>query len=286
MKRCLRCDAAFDDLGWRCPRCDFSPRMLDGYPAFAAQSAADGEGFDARLFERLAEAEPRSFWFANRTQVLLWALRECFPGAASLLEVGCGTGFVLAGLREARPELRLTGTELSLAGLEIARSRVGESVELLQADARAVPYRDEFDVVGAFDVLEHVQEDQVAVAELARATRPEGGILVTVPQHPRLWSSEDELAQHQRRYTKRGMLQLLSSAGLRPVLVTSFVSLPLPLLAASRLRRRRTRDVIDDLIPPRFADRALRTVLALERAAIGAGVRLPLGGSLLVAARK
>lgn len=286
MKRCLRCQAAFDEPGWGCPRCGFEPETIGPYTAFAADLARGENSFDARLFERLAVAEPRSFWFANRTALLLWALRKAFPDATSLLEVGCGTGFVLAGLQVARPDLRLAGTELFVDGLDIARTRLNTSVELLQADARALPYQDEFDVVGAFDVLEHIADDGVALHELARTARPGGGVLLTVPQHPRLWSDEDELASHQRRYTRRGLERLLRSAGLRPVLVTSFVSLPLPALAASRLRRRDDRDVIDDLVPGRAVDSALRAALSLERIMLRAGVRLPVGGSLLAAARK
>jgi SAM-dependent methyltransferase len=256
------------------------------YTASAAYLARGDDGFDSRLFERLAEAEPRSFWFANRTAVLLWALRKAFPGATSLLEVGCGTGFVLAGLRAARPDLRLVGTELFIDGLDIAHRRLNRSVELVQADVRALPYQDEFDVVGAFDVLEHIAEDRVALHELARTARPGGGVLLTVPQHPWLWSHEDELAKHQRRYTRRGMQRLLQSVGLRPVLVTSFVSLLLPAMAASRLRRRDDRDLIDDLVPGRAVDRVLRAALSLERIILRTGMRLPVGGSLLAAAKK
>jgi SAM-dependent methyltransferase len=286
MKRCLHCDATFDDAGWRCRRCGFEPPLVDGFLGFAPELVQDGEPFGTYLFERLSAAEPRSFWFANRTQVLLWALQTSFPTAASLLEVGCGTGFVLAGLSQERPDLRLAGTELSTTGLDIARGRVGRAVDLIQADARALPFREEFDVVGAFDVLEHIEGDEVAVSELAQSARPAGGVLVTVPQHPRLWSREDDFAQHRRRYTRRGLLRLLGTAGLRPVLATSFVSLPLPLMAATRLRRHRARDVIDDLVVPRPADMILRTVLWLERVLLAAGVRFPLGGSLLVAAKK
>jgi len=248
---------------------------------------AGAEGFDATLFARLAAAEPRSFWFLNRNRVIEWALARAFPRATSLLEVGCGTGFVLAGLRAARPDLRLVGTELFEEGLSFARRRLGEQVVLHQADARTLPYDGEFDVVGAFDVLEHIAQDREALAGLARAAKPGGGVLLTVPQHPWLWSAQDDFAHHQRRYTRRGLLGLMRGVGLEPLLVTSFVSLPLPAMAVTRRRRAGDgdHDVIDDLVPAAPVDRALRGVLALERGMLRAGVRFPAGGSLLVAGR-
>ena len=69
-------------------------------------------------------------------------------------------------------------------------------------DARRIPFEREFDVVGAFDVLEHIVEDEDVLGQMFKATRPGGGLLVTVPQHPFLWSASDEHAMHQRRYSR------------------------------------------------------------------------------------
>ena len=71
-------------------------------------------------------------------------------------------------------------------------------------DARNIPFRDEFDVIGAFDVLEHIDEDVAVIDEVRKALRPGGGFLMSVPQHPALWSQQDERAFHVRRYTAAG----------------------------------------------------------------------------------
>jgi len=136
--------------------------------------------FTQETFERLAEHEATSFWFRARNDLIAWAVRRYYPDAHSFLEVGCGTGYVLAGLRQRSPGLRLAGGDPFAAGLEIARRRLPD-VDLFQLDGRRLPWEDEFDVVGAFDMLEHVEEDQQVLAELIRVVKPGGGALISVP---------------------------------------------------------------------------------------------------------
>jgi SAM-dependent methyltransferase len=213
-------------------------------------------------------------------------LRKHFASARSLLEVGCGDGFVLAGLRDAFPAMRLGGAELFVEGLEIAARRVPDA-ELIQADARSLPYDAEWDVVGCFDVLEHVEEDTKVLEEIHRALRPGGGLLVHVPQHGWLWGEADRLSHHVRRYERRELERKLEAAGFRIVAASSFVSFLLPLLALGRFRRRLSlQDLARQLVPPRPLNEALERVLGLEQALIERGVSLPAGGSLLIAARR
>ena len=94
-------------------------------------------------------------------------------------------------------------------------------------------------MVGAFDVIEHISEDEEALAQLRRAVRPGGGVLVTVPQHPRLWSPADDYGEHKRRYRRRELVEKVSAAGLEIERITSFVSLLLPAMIASRFLDRR-----------------------------------------------
>ena len=245
------------------------------------------KGFDEESFTHLPDAEQRSFWFRSRNELILWAMRRYFRDAADMLEVGCGTGFVLAGIHGTFPELRLVGGELFAAGLEVAARRVPEA-ELLQMDARRIPFRSEFDVVGAFDVLEHIEEDDLALAEMREALRPGGGLILTVPQHPRLWSVVDDYSHHVRRYRREELLSKVEDAGFQVLRSTSFVSLLLPVLALSRvrLRRRETFDPLSEYRMPRFVDSALGWVLGAERALIRVGLALPVGGSLFLVARR
>src|SRR4030095_11666933 len=149
--------------------------------------------------------------------------------AKTFLEIGCGTGFVLSGVKEALPSLTLAGSEIFSEGLGFAAQRLPD-VDLFQMDARRIPFREEFDVIGAFDVLEHIQEDEAVLTQMYAATKKGGGILITVPHHPFLWSGSDEFARHARRYKTRELCDKVRRAGFHVLRVTSFVSVLLPAL--------------------------------------------------------
>jgi SAM-dependent methyltransferase len=244
-------------------------------------------GYDPDLFEAIADVEERSFWFRARNRLIVSTVRRQCPGARDLLEVGCGTGFVLAALRDAFPGLRLVGAEPLAEGLAIARRRLPD-VELAELDAARLSFDAEFDVVCAFDVLEHVDDDVGALRAMARAARPGGVVILLVPQHPRLWSDMDVVARHVRRYTRRGLLEKVEEVGLRPVTSSSFVSSLLPAMFASRVVRRALRrpyDPIAELEPGRL-NGVFELLLDGDRRLIERGVSLPAGGSLLLVARK
>lgn len=286
MKRCLRCQREFETQDWRCPACGFAPDVVAGVPAFASGLPADDIGYDAARFEVLAGFEREHFWFRSRTKLIVWALRKHFPRAQSLLEIGCGTGNVLAAIAR-RTSMRLAGSDAHASGLAFA-ARQAAGAELLQMDARRIPYRDEFDVVGAFDVIEHIGEDEQVLREMFAACRPGGGILVTVPQHGWLWSYRDVFARHRRRYARRDLLRKIEAAGFERAWTTSFVAFLLPLMAISRLRQRTPQgfDALRELRVGRIANRTFGAIMAIERGLIAAGLSLPVGGSLLAVAHK
>ena len=216
----------------------------------------------------------------SRSRLIVWALEKHFPHAQSFLEIGCGTGNVLAALQRRVP--RLAGSEFHAEGLPFAARRA-PGAQLMQMDARRIPFRDEFDVVGAFDVIEHIEEDQAVLREMHAACRPGGGVMITVPQHAWLWSKRDEIARHQRRYSRRELLAKLAAVGFQRAWSTSFVSLLLPLMALSR-RRENVSSAELDVHPA--ANKVLAAVMAVERGLIRTGLRFPAGGSLLVVAHK
>jgi SAM-dependent methyltransferase len=245
-------------------------------------------GFPQASFARLAALEDRNYWFQARNRLIIWALRRHFPDMRSYLEVGCGTGCVLGAVERAFPEVTPLGGEMHAAGLEQAAGRVRRA-RLLQMNALRIPFRDAFDVVGCFDVLEHVPDDAQVLAQCSLALRDGGGLLLTVPQHRFLWSASDEYAGHVRRYRRAEVLARLAAAGFRPLLATSFVSLLLPAMWAARARHPRMDERYDpgaELKVGSMTNAVLGGVLRIERALIGLGARFPFGGSLLVAAQK
>ena len=287
MKLCLRCTKTFVASTWHCPHCGKEPEIRAGFPLFASELSSD-EGFKDAYFQELVELEARNFWFRARNRLILWALGRYFPGAESFLEIGCGTGFVLSGVAVANPRIRLSGSEISSAGLGYAAGRI-PGTDFFQMDARAIPFVEEFDVIGAFDVLEHIEEDDMVLRQMHRAVRPGGGVLLTVPQHKFLWSRTDEYACHVRRYSAQDLVAKVAAAGFRVERMTSFVSLLLPLMMAARARQPATDEQFDPLVELRIgglANALLVKIMGIERLAIRAGLGFPAGGSLLLVARK
>lgn len=288
MKRCLECAAEYPAVLSACPICGFEPVHVDGFIAHAPQLAHAGGGFEAGYFPVLAGLEASNFWFRARNELILWAMQRYCGTFQSYFEIGCGTGFVLQGIANRFPHTALAASEIFTAGLGFASQRV-PGANLMQMDARAIPFSAEFDVLGAFDVLEHIDDDVAVLAQAFKALRPGGHLLLTVPQHAWLWSPSDDYARHERRYSSVELHAKVGAAGFVLRRSTSFVSLLLPLMLASRLKSRRRRqefDPLDEFDLPHWVNKVLYGVMTSERGLIRLGLKLPWGGSRLVVAQK
>lgn len=287
MIACPSCANAIEGDGVQCAACGFTAVTIDGFTAWAPDLAYAGGGFKAESFEHLAELEASNFWFRGRNALIIWALRRYVPDMSSFLEVGCGTGYVLSGVAKAFPKARLVGSEIFVAGLAHASKRL-PGVELVQMDARRIPYVDAFDVAVALDVIEHIAEDEQVIGQLFQAVKPGGTAVISVPQHEWLWSQADDYACHVRRYRAPDLHHKIRATGFKIVRSTSFVSVLLPLMLASRLANRRANefDPRKEFQIPRPINFALEKALSFERAAIQAGIDFPAGGSRFVVARK
>jgi SAM-dependent methyltransferase len=264
------------------------PKKVEGYLAFSPLLAEVSDGFETKAFTQLVTLEGNNFWFVSRNRLIVWALQRYFPQAKNFLEIGCGTGFVLSGIEQAFPQLTLYGSEIFTAGLDFASQRLSRA-KLFQMDARQIPFEDEFDAIGAFDVLEHIRDDTTVLSEMYRATQAQGGIMITVPQHPWLWSQADDRAHHVRRYRAQELKTKVESAGFKVVRMTSFVSLLLPLMFLSRLQQRQPKPEYKETSELRiygWMNAMLENVLNVERPLIQLGISFPWGGSLLLIAKK
>ena len=286
MKRCLACGALYPAVSMACGACGAAPAIERGFPAYAPALARQTDGFEAAFFTELSRVEERHFWFRQRSRLIVHALRRYCPSLGSFLEIGCGTGQVLAEVARAFPGARLLGSEILSEGLCHAARRL-PGAELLQMDARRLPYADEFDAIGAFDVLEHIDEDTVVLDEIRGALKPGGTLVVTVPQHRWLWSATDAYSRHFRRYDAAALHAKLLNAGFRILRSTSFVSFLLPAVLLSRALDRkggqeRERRVESDI--PDWMNRVFNAIQGLEVALITRGIDMPIGSSRLVVA--
>jgi SAM-dependent methyltransferase len=291
MKRCLQCKRTFNENGWTCSSCGWSPVGVSGFPAFAPEVTAELDHYPKEAYAKLYELEADSFWFRNRNKLILKTLAKNFPDASDLLEIGCGTGFVLTGITAANPRLRLVGSDLHHEALSYAQTRLSGAV-LLQMDAGNIPYVEEFDVICAFDVLEHIPRDDAALKQIHQALKRGGGLMITVPQHPWLWSRADDDARHMRRYTRQDLCHKLIENGFRIIMASSFISFLLPLLIISRLsacfksRKRQINAQQGELHLPHSIDVLFETICKGENLLINRNLSFPIGGSLICIATR
>ena len=235
-------------------------------------------------FEALARVE-REHWFyrGKRDLVRHWVERLAPLRADDLLvDIGAGTGQLLA---EVAPTCRALGIEAHPQGLAIAATK---PVALVQATIEALPIAsDAAAVVTALDVIEHVDDDAAALAELTRITRPGGLIVLHVPAFQLLWSDWDVALGHHRRYTRPALLALVARTPLR-VRHCAYVNTAafLPILAVRALRARGIgggRRLEDD-VPPAALNRLLHW--AFVAPARQAWLSPPFGVSILCILQK
>lgn len=233
------------------------------------------------------DVEERHWWYRGRRAVIDAVLDGLdLDAGARILDAGCGSGRNMVQLARRGT---VTGIELAPASLEAARERGVGPVVPGSLD-EPLPFGDAaFDLALALDVLEHVEDDRAALAELARVVAPGGRLLVTVPQYGWLWGEHDVLAHHHRRYTRALLLRRAEAAGLQGERVTAFNAALLPAIAAVRLAqraRRRAQPGSDlDRTPQGLVNSALERVIRAEAALIRRGRDLPAGVSLLALLR-
>ena len=231
------------------------------------------------VFDRMAEQDEVHWWYVARRRILegLIAREAALPGDARLLEIGCGTGHNFGMLRAFG---RLDAVEVDGEARALASRRLGHAV----GDAplpvlTGVPDRT-YHLIALLDVLEHVDEDEAALASIAGKLAPGGRILVTVPAYPWMWSAHDVAHHHKRRYSKRALRRTAEAAGLAVEKIGYFNSLLLPLAAAARLAGRIAGTTgSGDKMPPAPLNALLRGIFGLERHLVGR-VPLPAGVSL------
>jgi SAM-dependent methyltransferase len=225
------------------------------------------------VYEQMAELDQRHWWYRARREVLAALIRRSVrpPQSARILEIGCGTGHNLAMLGEFG---KVDALELDEEARALAEKRLGREVMSAPLPELAGVRDRHYDLIGAFDVIEHIDDDRAALASIAARLKPGGRLVVTVPAHQWMWSAHDVVNHHKRRYSKRALKQLIEASPLRLEAIGHFNSLLFPVALAQRLASKLSGKEDADLkLPPAPVNTALERTFAAERHLIG---RLPL----------
>jgi SAM-dependent methyltransferase len=265
-------------------------------PQRPSSEAGPPGGYDPSFFQQLAKIEDRHFWFRARNRLIssiVKTLTSTLKPGYRVLEVGCGTGNVLRVLRQACPDGQVVGMELWFDGLRFAQQR--SPGPLVQGDVRNCPFGKPFELIGMFDVLEHIPEELETLYALRHALAPGGRLMLTVPAHQYLWSYFDEAAHHCRRYSSREIRARLVEAGFEVEFLSQFMACIFPLVWLVRKIRTQRRahgpDDVKTLALKEFRllpgiNGLLGAMLELETFWLSRRYRLPIGTSLMVVARK
>ena len=224
--------------------------------------------------------QPEYWWYRARADLLEVALGPYLGEPTVTLDVGSADGPSVAWMSGKHRRVTLDVDPRGLAP--------GEGV---CGSALALPFVDDvFDVVAAFDVVEHCESETTAISELARVLKPGGRMLLSVPAYQWAWSDHDVRAGHYRRYTKPRLVNLVEGAGLTVERATYAFAAVFPFFfaerAARQLKRLAGRTPSQGLAPvsPRV-DRMLMGLSKFDHRLLG-GRNLPFGSSVFLAAVK
>lgn len=225
------------------------------------------------VYRQMAELDQKLWWYRARREILADLIRREAkpPKKARILEIGCGTGHNLEMLAQFG---KADALELDDEARGIAERRLGRRVMSAPLPELAGVRDRHYDLIAALDVIEHIDDDQAAVAAIAAKLKAGGKFVMTVPAHQWMWSAHDIANHHKRRYSKGGLRRLIEGSPLRLDKIGYFNSLLFPVAVAQRLGSKlRGKDEGDVKLPPAPVNSALEAIFAAERHLVG---RLPL----------
>jgi len=235
-------------------------------------------------YAQMERQEQNYWWHVGRRAVLDKVLSVQLPpsGTLEILDVGCGTGINYDWLKRWG---RVTGLDTNREALAYCREKRAYD-DLLQTNGTDLPFSQQFDLLTAFDVLEHIPDDRVALQSWHTALKPNGYVFVTVPAYQWLFSAHDKALHHQRRYSARELKQQFEQAGFRVRFISPFFFFTFPALMAVRLFTKKASPKTSYVTTPGSASKFLVNLSKSEAKFLAHGDQLPWGSSILVIAQK
>lgn len=269
-------------------------QLIDDIKCFHHDIANDYADYPKDGFELTAKIEKVNFWVSSRNRLFkkLVKLNMLGKGNTRLLEIGCATGEFIHQIKDF-PKLEITGSEIYLSGLRYAKKKLPD-INFIQFDITRGVVDQCYDLIIAFDVLEHIENDTLALTNINKMLDKEGIFIVSVPQHMFLWSNLDNIVRHKRRYSRKELLTKLCDNRFEILYTTSFVFILFPLMLITRLRdKNNNKNTQSDEIAlaqrvkfPNVLNWILDLLMRIDEFLIHCRASLPFGGTLIVIAKK
>ena len=267
--------------------------LVDGIKCYSPEVASAYTDYPDSGFDLTDENAESSFWVSSRNRLFKSIVqRHLLPtGKTKFLEIGCGTGDFIQQIAK-NDSLEITGSEIYLKGLVYAKKNL-PSVEFVQFDVTQGKIGEQFHIITAFDVIEHIENDDAALCNISQMLEKDGALIISVPQHMFLWSKLDEIVKHKRRYSRRELVTKLKANDFDITFATSFLFILFPLMLLSRLfdkggdQSQSDERALEKRV--KFSG-VLNTIfdffMRIDEGLIKLGASLPFGGTLVVVARK
>jgi SAM-dependent methyltransferase len=267
--------------------------LVDGIKCYSPEVAITYADYPDSGFDLTQKNANSSFWVCSRNRLFKSiVLRHLLStGKTKFLEIGCGTGNFIEQIVQ-NENLEITGSEIYLNGLAYAKKNL-PNVDFVQFDVTQGKIGESFHIITAFDVIEHIENDNAALFNISQMLNKDGVLIISVPQHMFLWSKLDEIVKHKRRYSRRELVAKLKANDFDIEYTTSFLFILFPLMLISRLFDRRGNKSPSDEqgLEKRVKFSGTLNVIfdffmRIDEGLIRFGASLPFGGTLVVVARK
>ncbi|MBD2148742.1 class I SAM-dependent methyltransferase [Pseudanabaena sp. FACHB-1277] len=240
---------------------------------------------ETKLYQEMYELESQHWWFRARREILTSLIWQYLP-QGKILDVGCGTGFILEAFKtESASKYEAWGIDIEAIAVQVCHDKGLTQVTQGVLEKNSLPEHD-FDLVMFLDMIEHLDHDLSALLMAKHYLKPQGQILITVPAYQFLWSAHDEIHHHKRRYTKKSLTELLNQAGYEIVFVSYLNTFLFPLIVITRLvgNLNQRHHSSDAKLPSTLINNLLYQVFKLEKNLLSQ-ISLPFGVSIVCLAK-
>ncbi|MBQ3311496.1 class I SAM-dependent methyltransferase [bacterium] len=288
MYKCIKCSRDIED-GFKCS-CGFEPEFSEnGILLFDKKDAYQNKYFHDSQMHLFTKYEDVNFWLVSRKNLIVNLINKYTKGNfKKYIEIGSGSGYIANAVKNKFKNSKIMVADIYLSMLNLC-NRYIDKENLIQMNATNIPFSDEFDVIGMFDVLEHIDEDKVVLSQIYSALHDGGRFFVIVPQHKILWSKSDEYTGHVRRYSRKELIEKMENAGFKIEFTSSFMCFLFPLMFLSRFLKKfmpKNSDISDEIKINPFLNKIFGFLLNIETKLIEKGMDMPFGGSICAIGRK